>query len=126
MLDHVLRSATLRWVILASVFGIVVYAGVAGLTVRLIDIQRDSCERGNAIRLADFRESSTLESAEKSEWIRVKNPLRRVVIRERIEAYEGKQEVLIETAERTGYQTTPGAVTISCADASPRPLPWFD
>lgn len=119
------HPVVMRGVVGTIAFTLFGYVVLAALTSEIIDGNRDSCERGNAARLADFREATSLETAVVNERAQEPDPMKREAMEERIEVYKTKQEALILISESTGNQTTPNAVTINCTDEWPKPLPWL-
>lgn len=104
------------------VFG---YIALALVSSQIVEGNRDTCERGNASRLAEFREKEALitgetrketESEEKGNRSAAQGSL------EIIQAYEAKQEALISIAQNSGNATTEKSVTINCITEWPEPL----
>lgn len=104
------------------VFG---YIALALVSSQIVEGNRDTCERGNASRLAEFREKEALitgetrketESEEKGDRGAAQGSL------EIIQAYEAKQEALISIAQNSGNATTEKSVTINCITEWPEPL----
>lgn len=121
------HPTTARRILGAALFGLITYAILAGLTARLVDISRESCERGNLARLAVKRqlqaETTTYEALAAASIAEGSKAFATVYGRAAIRA-EHELAELVESADSTGYGVS-GAVTIRCTDASPRPLPWF-
>jgi hypothetical protein len=118
----------MRRLTLSLLFGLVVYAVLAGISTQLVDLNRQGCERGNAARLGALRDHQADEAQAKLQIaIYEQRGIRSEVFawNNALEAAEEGVEALIESAAETGFQTTYGGVTISCAAASPSPLPWF-
>lgn len=119
--DH---PVIMRGIVGTVSFALFGYIALAAITSSIIDGNRSSCERGNAIRLADLREASALETAVTNEKGQADSQ-EQEALREKIEAYRAKQESLIAVAEESGNQNTRGAVTINCTNEWPKPLPWL-
>lgn len=100
------------------VFG---YIALSLVSSMIVEGNRDTCERGNASRLAEFREKEALITAS----TRLENsadPQLSKAASEDKQAYEAKQEALVSIAANSGNQTTEGSVTINCVKEWPKPL----
>lgn len=108
---------------------LVLYAVLAAVTSVLTERGRESCERGNASRLVEFRKATN--DAANAERFRTiyqgrHDPEVAAAWNEKLKDAETQMDGLKALAEATGTQTTKDAVTISCPEAWPKPVPWFE
>lgn len=86
----------------------------------------ESCERGNVIRLSNWREANEEANREYNLYWRIKaydEPIARI----HHDAYErarARARNYVASANNTGYQTGAGLPTIICTEAYPEPDWW--
>ena len=85
-----------------------------------------SCERGNVIRLSNWREANEEANREYNLYWRVR-PHDKAIARVHFAAYEqarSRARNYVASANNTGYQTGAGLPTIICTEAYPEPDWW--
>lgn len=109
---------------LGTIAAVVVIQHQSEVELRAATIE--SCERGNVIRLSNWREANEEANREYNLYWRVR-PHDKAIARVHFAAYEqarSRARNYVASANNTGYQTGAGLPTIICTEAYPEPDWW--
>ena len=109
---------------LGTIAAVVVIQHQSEVELRAATIK--SCERGNVIRLSNWREANEEANREYNLYWRVR-PHDKAIARVHFAAYEqarSRARNYVASANNTGYQTGAGLPTIICTEAYPEPDWW--